>query len=158
MKNFITTAGIIFLLLSFSYLPDNKKVFKKLYALEGIWKMKTKKGFICEEWEKINKDCLQNRGYMIKGTDTTISERVTLTRTKDDIFYTSTVEDQNNKNPVAFKLTSANDNVFVFANPEHDFPKRIVYHLVATDSLHAFVDDGMEGTKKVQHFYYSKAK
>jgi hypothetical protein len=95
---------------------------------------------------------------MIKGTDTTINERVALTRTKKDVFYTSTVEDQNDKKPVAFKLTSANGNVFVFENPEHDFPKRIVYHLVSSDSLHAYTDDGMEGTKKIQHFYYSKQK
>jgi hypothetical protein len=156
MKNIITASGVMFLLLSFSYLPDNKKVFKKLYALEGVWKMKTKKGFICEEWKKVDKNYLQSRGYMIKGTDTIINERVALKRTKDDINYISTVEDQNDKKPVAFKLTSATGNVFIFENPEHDFPKRIVYHLVTTDSLHGFVDDGIVGTKKIKHFYYSK--
>jgi hypothetical protein len=158
MKRNLLAAWVIISLLSFGYPPDNKKVFKKLYALEGVWKMKTKKGAICEEWKKIDKNSLQSRGYMIKGTDTVINERVVLTRTKEDIFYTSTVEDQNDKKPVAFKLTSSSGNVFVFENPEHDFPKRIVYSLVTADSLHAYTDDGVEGTKKIQHFYYSKIK
>ena len=48
---------------------DNSKVFKKLYTLEGTWKMITKRGtIICEEWKKVNNDHLQNKGYMIKGT------------------------------------------------------------------------------------------
>jgi hypothetical protein len=158
MKRNLLVAGAMIFLLSFGYRADNKKIFKRLFALEGTWKMKTKKGTICEEWKKMDKSYLQSRGYMIKGTDTVINERVALTRTKEDIFYTSTVEDQNDKKPVAFKLTSSAGNVFVFENPEHDFPKRIVYDLVTADSLHAYTDDGVEGTKKVQHFYYSKIK
>jgi hypothetical protein len=106
----------------------------------------------------MDKSYLQSRGYLIKGTDTIINERVALTRTKENILYTSAVEDQNDKKPIAFKLTSSADNVFVFENPEHDFPKRIVYHLVSSDSLHAYTDDGVVDSKKIQHFYYSKVK
>ena len=93
---------------------------------------------------------------MIKGSDTIINERVALTNTAAGIFYTSTVEDQNNKQPVAFKMTSSENNMFVFENPEHDFPKRIVYKLITTDSLHAYIDDGKEDSKKKQNFYYKR--
>jgi hypothetical protein len=82
---------------------------------------------------------------------------VALRNTKEGIFYTSTVEDQNNKQPTSFKLTSGNNNVFVFENPQHDFPKRIVYKLISADSLHAYIDDGNNSTKKRQDFYYKKA-
>lgn len=30
--------------------------------------------------------------------------------------------------PVAFKMVSSTNQQFVFENPQHDFPKRIVYH------------------------------
>jgi hypothetical protein len=156
MKKIMHVSAIAILLLSFNAIPGNRKIFKKLYALEGVWKMKNKKGFICEEWEKMDNNYLQNKGYVIKGADTAINERVALRRTKENIYYTSTVEEQNDKKPIAFKLTSSAGNIFIFENPEHDFPKRIVYHLVSSDSLHAYIDDGIEGTKKVQHFYYSK--
>ncbi len=154
MKKIIFAAAGIFCLSAFNFI-DNNKAFKKLYSLEGTWKMQTKRGAFCEEWKRMDKKYLQNRGYMIKGADTIISERVALTKTKDGIFYTSTVEDQNNKNPIAFKMTKAEDNVFVFENPAHDFPKRIVYRFVTSDSLHAFIDDGTEAGKK-QNFYYKR--
>ncbi|MEP7255422.1 MAG: DUF6265 family protein [Ferruginibacter sp.] len=155
MKGSIIAITIILCLSAF-YTSDNNKTFKKLYALEGAWKMTTKRGAICEEWKKVDKNYLQSRGYMIKGTDTIVNERVALTNTAAGIFYTSTVEDQNNKQPIAFKMTRAENNMFVFENPEHDFPRRIVYKLIGPDSLHAFIDDGIEGTKKIQNFYYKR--
>ncbi len=127
-----------------------------MYTLEGTWKMNTKRGAICEEWKKMDKNYLQNKGYMIKGTDTIVTERVALTKTTEGIFYTSTVEDQNNKQPIAFKMTRTENNMFVFENPQHDFPRRIVYELVTADSLHAYIDDGIDGSKKRQDFYYKK--
>jgi hypothetical protein len=135
---------------------DSNKIFKELYVLEGRWMMKTNKGFIGEEWKKIDDQYLQNRGFIVKGNDTTVTERVALRNTAKGIFYTSTVEDQNNKQPTSFKLTSGRNNVFIFENAQHDFPKRIVYELVSADSLHAYIDDGKSGTNKRQDFYYKK--
>jgi len=154
MGKIIVASIMLFCLSAFNF-TDNSKAFKKLYALEGTWKMNTKRGAICEEWKKMDKDYLQNKGYMLRGTDTIISERVSLTNTKEGIFYTSTVEDQNNKQPISFKMTKGEDNVFVFENPEHDFPKRIVYRFVTSDSLHAYIDDGTEAGKK-QNFYFKR--
>lgn len=153
MKKTVLAATII--LCCSAFLLTDSKTFKKLYALEGTWKMLTKRGAICEEWKKIDNNYLQNRGYMVRGADTIINERVALTNTKEGIFYTSTVEDQNNKQPVAFKMTKAEENTFVFENPLHDYPKRIVYRLVTSDSLHAYIDDGTEASKK-QNFYYKR--
>lgn len=154
MKKILIAFTVVFCLAAFK-LTDNKKIFKKLYSLEGTWKMVTKRGAICEEWKKIDKNYLQNRGYMLKGKDTIVTERVALTNTKAGILYTSTVEDQNNKQPIAFKMTKGEDNMFVFENPAHDFPKRIVYRFVTADSLHAFIDDGTDAGKK-QNFYYKR--
>ena len=154
MRKIVFAITVIIFLAAFN-LKDNSKTFKKLYTLEGTWKMNTKRGAVCEEWKKMDKNYLQNKGYIIKGKDTVVNERVALTNTKEGIFYTSTVEDQNNKQPITFKMTKAEGNMFVFENPQHDFPKRIVYKLITTDSLHAFIDDGTEAGKK-QNFYYKR--
>jgi hypothetical protein len=156
MKKILFFILTIFSLSAFIITDNNKKNFKKLYALQGIWKMTTKRGIICEEWQKIDNNYLQSKGYIIKGVDTIINERVALTKTAEGIFYTSTVEDQNNKQPIAFKMTKVENNRFVFENRDHDFPKRIVYNLVTADSLHAFVDDGNDESKKRQNFYYRR--
>lgn len=131
---------------------DNQtdKIFSQLYALQGKWEMKTKTGVIGEEWTKVNDNFLQNRGYLIRGNDTTTTERVALQNTKEGIFYTSTVEDQNNQLPVAFRLSSVKNNVFIFENAQHDYPRRIAYHLTNKDSLYAWIDDGKEIQKRSQ--------
>lgn len=146
----------LFAISNSTFLLNDSKTFKRLYALEGTWKMITKRGAICEEWKVINADYLQNRGYRVSGNDTVINERVSLTNTKDGIFYTSTVEDQNNQKPIAFKLSSANGNSFIFENPDHDYPKRIVYQFISSDSLYAYIDDGSDDPKKRQNFRYKK--
>jgi Domain of unknown function (DUF6265) len=151
-----TLIAAIIILCCSAFLLTDSKTFKKLYALEGTWKMLTKRGAVCEEWKKINEHHLQNRGYRVIGKDTLVSERVALTNTEAGIFYTSTVENQNNKQPIAFKMTSAEGNTFIFENPAHDYPKRIVYKLITADSLHAYIDDGTEEPKKRQNFYYKK--
>lgn len=148
-------AIMVVLSLSVFVFSSDKKIFKKLYTLEGTWKMNTKRGAVCEEWKMVNKNHLQNKGYMVKGKDTIISERVSLTNTKEGIFYTSTVEDQNNKQPIAFKMTASENNTFIFENPQHDFPKRIVYKLITADSIHAYINDGTETGKK-QNFYFKR--
>ena len=134
----------------------NNEVFERLYRLEGKWIMKTKKGAIGEEWIKVNKDYMQNRGYMIRGSDTIVTERVALTNTVTGIFYTSTVTDQNNQKPVAFRLTSSENDTFVFENEHHDFPKRISYQLINKDSLNAWIDDGKPVPEKTSRFSYSR--
>jgi Domain of unknown function (DUF6265) len=125
--------------------------------IEGIWIMPTKNGAIGETWKRIDDNYYQGKGFMIKGTDTLITEQVSLRKTADGIFYISTVEDQNNKQPISFKLSSSNINLFIFENPEHDFPKRIVYEFTDSITLHAYIDDGINGKKK-HHFYYKKVK
>jgi hypothetical protein len=158
MRNIIM---LLFLVMGFSaFLPQHNdpKTFQQLYGLEGMWLMKTKKGFIGEEWKKVDANYLQNRGFMIRGTDTITTERVALRNKEEGIYYISTVEDQNNKQPVAFKLTSADNNIFVFENVEHDFPKRISYHLVTKDSLAAWIDGGAAQPGKRSSFGYRRIK
>jgi hypothetical protein len=156
VKDFTIAVCFFILSLLVNKQLDSNKIFKELYALEGRWMMKTNKGFIGEEWKKMDDQYLQNRGFIVKGNDTTVTERVALRNTAKGIFYTSTVEDQNNKQPTSFKLTSGRNDVFIFENAQHDFPKRIVYELVSADSLHAYIDDGKSGTNKRQDFYYKK--
>jgi Domain of unknown function (DUF6265) len=55
-----------------------------------------------------------------------------------------------------FKLTRSSATEAVFENPEHDFPKRIIYRKTGDDSLTASIDGG-EGTKSMA-FAFKKMK
>ena len=148
----------ILIILSAFFISTKNKVdtFSQLYALEGAWKMQVKKGFIYEEWKLVNKNQLKGRGCFIKGNDTTMSEQMVLDNKPDGIFYTSTVADQNNHQPIPFALTSSENKIFIFENLQHDFPKQIVYELIGRDSLHAYIDDTASVIKKRQDFYYQR--
>jgi hypothetical protein len=131
---------------------DNKKIFQQLSALQGTWKMETSKGILYEGWQKLSDTLMQGGSYKIKERDTAFFERVSLKRTASGIFYVPIVE-ENNLQSVGFKLTSYNNNSFIFENPEHDFPKRIIYEIISPDSLHAYIDDGVNSTKRTDYLY-----
>lgn len=156
MKFFITVIFTV-LIPGFNHTVVPDKVFRQLYALEGKWIMKKGKGSIGEEWVKINEGHLQGKGFFVKGIDTIVTENISLTFSAGSISYTSTVEDQNNRQQVSFKLSSSKDGVFIFENPTHDFPKRIIYEIISADSLHAYIDGGAASGKR-NDFYYHKVK
>ena len=134
---------------------SSAQTFKKLSGLIVAWQMNTKSGVIGEEWKSISENHLESRGYFISnGTDTVVNERVTLEKKGDGIYYTSTVANQNGGQSVPFKLTAVENKSYIFENPQHDFPKRIVYELVTSDSLHAFTDGG----GKRLDFYYQRVR
>ena len=68
-------------------------------------------------------------------------EFIRIANTEDGIAY---IAQPGGRPPTAFKLVESKTNRVVFANPEHDFPKRIVYEL-REGKLCARVDDGKDG-------------
>lgn len=59
------------------------------------------------------------------------------------IVYSPTVTNQNNGQPVRFELISTTGHRYIFENKKHDFPQRVIYHLVSNNAVHARI----EGTK-----------
>ena len=54
-----------------------------------------------------------------------------------------------------FRAPRASGNEVVFENLEHDFPKRVGYRLVSSDSLEAWVDGGpSEPEKRISYAYH----
>jgi hypothetical protein len=74
-------------------------------------------------------------------------ERLGLLEQDGNIYYVADVA--GNPQPIRFKLVSSSNNQAVFTNPEHDFPKRIVYSLQG-DQLE--VSTSGDGKEIVFHF------
>lgn len=125
--------------------------------LTGTWIMEKKNGTIMgETWWKKDDNSMSGESFLIKKGDTTILETVDLLKEGNDIFYVPVAFGQNDDKPVRFKLTAVTASAYIFENPAHDFPKRIVYDFTDSETLHAYIDDGTE--KKRQHYYYKKKK
>lgn len=157
----LITAGFLFVILAAFASPGRvgKEKINKFKWLNGSWKMVTKRGMIIESWMTKSDSRMQGKSVFVKNeTDTTVLENVSLVYSNKKYYYIPTATGQNNNNPVSFEITSFSEKGFIAENPEHDFPKRITYQLINTDSIHAFIDGGPAMPDKKSNFYYSRIK
>lgn len=153
--------AIIVCMAALSFRPVSKMDnTKKFEWLKGTWMMKKKNGgAIIETWIIGNDSTLNGESLSISATGISkVLESLELSHRKGEYYYTSTVKGQNNNQAVSFKITSHSETGFVAENPEHDFPKRIIYELIGKDSVHAFIDGGPDMPDKKSDFYYSRYK
>jgi hypothetical protein len=124
---------------------------KKLDWLLGSWKNISDDGQLYEIWTKQNDSTYAGHGYMVANNDTVFSERISLEQRNSDLFYIPVVKQQNEGNPVSFKLVS-DKGEFTFENKEHDFPQRVIYKQVGMDSLYARIEGTDKGAFRKEEF------
>ncbi|WP_205507978.1 DUF6265 family protein [Longitalea arenae] len=134
------------------------KEFKPLFGLSGLWKMDTPRGALYEAWDTMNDSLLSGRSFRVKGSDTMVLEQVTISFQDNAIFYTPVVHDQNDHQPVVFKLISYNNNRYVFENAAHVYPQRVIYELVSASILRARIEGSKNGREMGSDFVYSRVK
>ncbi len=155
-KMFIFSA--VTLLLSFTAILQQPAMQELQNLAGGTWTMKTRKGQICEQWQKKSGSQLSGRSYQVAGSDTSWLENLDLSANGNVITYSSQVNGQNDGKAVPFTLTESKDGQFIFSNPAHDFPQRIIYHFVTKDSVHAWIDGKINGKERKSDFYYVRKK
>jgi len=103
-----------------------------------------------EHWTQAAGASMLGMSRAVAGDKTVDFEYLRIEQRADGIYYVA--------HPKArcpgtdFKLTRASATEAVFENPQHDFPKRIIYRKGADDSLTATIDGG-EGTKAMTYAY-----
>ena len=121
---------------------------KKLEWLTGQWEGIMGSGLYHEEWYPDELNNLTGRAYLIKNGEITNNEKLKIHLIENDIFYTADVS--HNPAPVSFKLTEYSDKIFIFENPEHDFPQKITYEILSENNFKATVEAVNEGkTRKL---------
>lgn len=130
---------------------------KDMQWLTGWWQNVTPGGTVFEAWE-MNGEALTGKGGFIKGSDTMISETIVLEQQGSDLVYLPTVKDQNDGRAVPFKLTMAAADSFVFENPQHDFPSKIVYKKISETALVARISGKIEGKEQAEAFELTKVQ
>lgn len=107
-----------------------------------------------EHWTKAGGASMLGMSRTVAGEKTVEFEYLRIEQRADGIYYVA--------HPKArcpgtdFKLTRASATEAVFENPQHDFPKRVIYRKSGHDELTATIDGG-EGTKVIT-FSYRKIK
>ncbi len=127
------------------YAQNGNKDFQSLYSIVGTWSLETKKGVLFESWSQTNDSTLSSISYRVNGTDTILLEKVQLVCRGNKIMYIPVVENQNDRKPVIFTMSSREKGKFIFENPYHDFPQRIIYNLPADNILLAWIEGDRMG-------------
>ena len=105
--------------------------------ISGHWS----EGGVEEVWLAPKGDLMLGMSRTIRANGKTAFEFIRIAKTEDGIAY---IAQPGGKPPTFFKLIESKPGRAVFANPQHDFPKRIVYEL-RDGKLCARVDDGKDG-------------
>ena len=99
-----------------------------------------------EHWTNVAGGSMMGMSRTVAGDKTVEFEYLRIEQRADGVYYVA--------HPKArcpgtdFKLTKSSATEAVFENPQHDFPKRIIYRKIGEDGLTASIDGG-EGTKSM---------
>lgn len=126
--------------------------------LIGGWENNSPEGRAIETWEKKNDSTYAGKSYFIMGKDTVSAETIVLEQHGKQVFYIPTVKDQNEGKPVTFTLTYSTAKQLVFENPNHDFPQKIAYTQITSDSVWIEVSGMVDGKLNAQNYPMVKVK
>lgn len=135
-------------------IEDAPLIFRELRALEGTWFMPTDRGDRLELWTIADDSTYLGRGLRIKpeNGDTVTLETIRLELRRDTITYSVVARGQNRNKPVVFRLTNADYDGYLFENPQHDDPKKILYRLLGNRELQV-TTEGMRNGRTVKDEY-----
>ena len=141
---------VVFIMLSVTQASMQTPTLADVSWIAGDWQ--TAPGGrrqIEEHWMQAAGGSMLGMSRTVAGEKTVEFEYVRIEQRADGIFY---VAHPNARCPgTDFKLTRASATEAVFENPQHDFPKRIIYRK-GEDSLTATIDGG-EGSKAITFAY-----
>jgi hypothetical protein len=154
MNGFSTVLGVVLLAASaHAQTPAAQPTLQDFAWLAGHWRIEQPDRLVDEQW-------MAPAGGLMLGMARNIERgkvreyEFTLLRQEanGDILYVASPSKQAE---TVFKLTSLNDGTAVFENPQHDFPKKIVYARQPDGSLLAAIEGpGRDGkSRRVEYPY-----
>lgn len=154
MKNF----GLLFIFIGIWVLPLGAQPLSisQFDFLLGSWEMKNAKGNIVEIWTKKGKDLI-GKSYVYHHTGKrTLTEKMKLGISKNEIYISVTGFEKDNKGTTNFKLITTKNNIFVFENKRQQFPQRIIYENSGKTILTAWIEGQVNGEKMKTEFRYQR--
>jgi hypothetical protein len=115
--------------------------------LVGEWQQQNNTG--AEVWQQTNNIQFKGEGFVIRNGKTELAEKMKLIEKDSKIFFVADVP--HNQKEVFFEIIKWSKNGFTAENPQHDFPKKIIYKR-KKNLLRVTISSG----KKQQFFTFEK--
>ena len=127
-------------------LPVDATAITSLNWLGGCWQGTVNQREFREHWSPLRGGMLVGVGHTGNQGKTQSYEYLRLEARGDGVYYVATPSGQRE---AAFKLASIaaddKDSIFIFSNPEHDFPQRIIYRRGSEGWLYATIEGKLKG-------------
>ena len=125
---------------------ESNRAARQLDKLEGVWCFTDDGRTLCEEWLQIEPGDFLGKGYQVENGDTTYIEELRISKMGGKLTYSALVYAQNDGRWIDFALRTNVDDVMIFENKTHDFPKQLRLQFPSEDILRVHVmgdnDDG----------------
>jgi hypothetical protein len=121
--------------------------------LAGCWRRETPRLVIEEHWMPPRGGTMLGMGRTVRDDTLREYEVVLLREHGPQLAYEAHPGDQA---PATFLSELVTDSMVVFGNPAHDFPQRIGYRRVGTDSLAAWIEGSVGGRSRRVDFPYRR--
>ena len=126
--------------------PAPAATLDALSWLQGCWTGTVNQREFREQWSPARGGMMMGLGHTVVQGKTQSYEYLRIEARPDGVYYVATPSEQR---PAAFKLASVaqddKDTVFTFANPDHDFPQRILYRRGTEGWLYATIEGKLAG-------------
>jgi hypothetical protein len=121
--------------------------------LEGCWQLTRATSTTVERWLAPTAGVMAGDSWTLANGVERESEKLRLFARGDTLVYEATPSSQTK---TEFRTTAVAGPEIVFANPEHDFPQRIVYRRVGNDSVIARIEGDRAGRRQPVTYAYAR--
>lgn len=137
--------------------PAAKPTLQDFTWLAGHWRIEKSDRQVDEQWMAPSAGLMMGMARNVQGGKVREYEFTLLRQEPNgDILFIASPSKQSE---TVFKLTSLRDGEAVFENPEHDFPKKVVYALQKDGSLLAAIEGpGRDGKPRRVEYPYKRVK
>ena len=123
--------------------------------LQGCWQTSSPQRIIEEQWTAPRGRSMLGVGRTLRGDSLVEYELVVVRERAGILTYQPHPSGQAS---AVFTAQTVSDSLVVFENAAHDFPQRVGYRRVGSDSLVAWIAGSLQGTARRIEFPYARAR
>lgn len=143
------TIFVIFFATLFCYINGySQSIVYPTHLFYGQYSSTTDKDKTTEIWEISDEGELVGKTIYEYQGGSMLSETMRIINKENELQYCATILEQDTENPqgeICFTLKNYKDEVFIFENLNHDFPKRIIYDFSGFGTVNARVEGDTSG-------------
>jgi hypothetical protein len=121
--------------------------------MTGGWQATTSMGLVDEHWSHADGGSMIGMSRAIAGGKTVFFEYLRVEAREDGLVY---IAHPKARPGVEFKLVHCADGEALFANPQNDHPKRIIYRRETGGRLTARIEGDADGKAVAEDFFYTR--